>query len=177
MEQALSCERRIETCDPALDDPRQIAEAVIELCRYWERSFRSVEMEGQLGAPDWMGYELRIWRLGESLRLFCKKRGWRGNGPILEAATSLIARPEYGKGRQSVALLVGEMGGVDYSAALGRAIDDPEICGHAIKALTKLRVAGFASQVAAVQAREAGWVRRAARKYLEVVGHSPSVAP
>jgi hypothetical protein len=128
-------------------------------------------MPGQLGAADWKGFELRIWQLGESLRVFLKKKkAWHGRGPILDVVATLLLDPGLGKGRQTFALVLGEFGGHDYGSVLGRVLDDEEVRGHAVKALTKAKVAGFAAEVAAIQAQERGWIRAAATKYLQNVG-------
>jgi len=69
----------VERQDMALDDQATIANAIQEACREWAETLRSVAMRGELGAPDWQQFELKIWELGESLRLFLKrKKKWRG---------------------------------------------------------------------------------------------------
>jgi hypothetical protein len=168
LEAANGIEKRIRRQDETLDDQAEVAEAVESLCKHWLSSVTDVEMRGELGAPDWMGFELRIWQLGESLRLFLKrKKRWRGRGPLLDAVAKLFADRAFGKGRQTLALLLGDFGKGDYGDVLGRGLDDNQVWGHAIKALTKAKIAGFAAEVAGVQAQESGWIRSAARKYLQ----------
>jgi hypothetical protein len=168
LEAASGIEKRVLRQDLALDNQAEVAEAVVFLCEHWLGGLTGVEMRGQLGAPDWRGFELRVWQLGESLRLFLKKKKqWRGRGQLLDAIANLLSDRRFGKGRQTLALLLGDFGGRDYGDALGRALDDSEVWGHAIKALTKAKISGFAAEVAGVQAQEKGWIRSAARKYLQ----------
>jgi hypothetical protein len=167
-EAAARIERQIEAQDVTLDDQAIVAAAIAALCEGCVATLIGVEMQGQLGAPDWTGYELRIWRLGESLRLFLKKKKrWRGHGPVLDAAAKILRDRRFGKGRQTFALLLGECDGATYSEALGHALMDPEVWGHAIKALTKAKIGGYTAEVAGVQAQETGWIRSAAKKYLQ----------
>lgn len=171
LEAASGIEKRLQGQDLSLNDQAEVAEAVEFLCKQWLSSLPSVAMRGQLGAPDWKGFELHIWNLGESLRLFLKrKRLWRGRGPLLDAVAKLVSDSRFGKGRQSFALLLGDFGKREYGDVLGRALGDKEVWGHAIKALTKAKIPGFAAEVAGVQAQEKGWIRSAARKYLQSFG-------
>jgi hypothetical protein len=171
LEAAIGVEKRIRRQDQTLDDQAEVARAVESLCKHWLLSLTDVEMRGELGAPDWMGFELRIWQLGESLRLLLKrKKRWRGRGPLLDTVAKLVSNRGFGKGRQTLVLLLGDFGKQEYGDVLGRALDDKEVWGHAIKALTRAKIAGFAAEVAGVQAQETGWIRSAARKYLQSFG-------
>lgn len=167
LEEATAVAKRVETLDSSLDDQRLVAVTVETLCLHWSIALTAVEMRGQLGGPDWKGFERRIWDLGESLRLFLKKTRWRGTGPLLDTAAKVLLDRRFGKGRQIFATLLGDFGGQAYGDALGGVLQDKEVWGHAIKALTKARIAGFAAEVAGVQAQESGWIRSAARKYLQ----------
>ncbi|HXT50112.1 MAG TPA: hypothetical protein VN811_03665 [Thermoanaerobaculia bacterium] len=44
---------------------------------------------------------------------------------------------------------------------------DPEVWGHAVKALRKAKIAGYKNDVAQVARTADGWIRRAAQKYLQ----------
>ena len=122
LEAAGDIEKRVQSRDLTLEDQAEVAEAVEVLCAYWLGNLTDVAMEGELGAPDWKGFELRTWQLGESLRLFLrKKKRWRGRGPLLDTAASLILNRDLGKGRQTHALLLGDFGETEYGDVLGRA--------------------------------------------------------
>jgi hypothetical protein len=178
VEQASIVERRIEARDRALTDQAHIGAAARVLCEHWLQTLTAIEMNGQLGAPDWKGYELRIWRLGESLRLFLRtKKGWRGPGVLLDAVAAVLRDRRFGKGRQTFALLLGDFGGQAYGEQLASVLDDREVWGHAIKALTKAKIPHYAAEVAAVQTQETGWIRAAARKYLQLLAGWPHIAP
>ncbi len=173
MDEAHVSARATQRSDMSVSDQVDIAEAVRVLCCHWRGTLWSVEMQGQLGAPDWAGYELRIWRLRESLRSFLRrKKGWRGRGPALDAVAAALRDEGNGKGRQTLALLLGDFGGQEYGDVLAAALGDSDLAGrHAIKALTKARIRGYEGQVAAIQARERGWIRSAAKNHRAVTGH------
>ena len=171
-EEAEAILSRIENLDGSLDDQVVVSGAVETLCLYWLTTLTGVEMQGQLGATDWKSFEMRIWRLGESLRLFLKKKRWRGRGPLLDAVAKVLSDGRFGKGRQTFALLLGDFGGQEYREPLGHVLEDKEVWGHVIKALTKARILGFAGEVAGIQAQESGWIQAAARKYLRSLSSS-----
>jgi hypothetical protein len=165
---------RIEARDPSLDDQSAIAEAILLLAHAWAQSLTGVGMRGELGAPDWAAYELRIWELGESLRHFLKRKDWRGQGELLDAAARVLMSRNFGKGRQTFALLLGEYGDKDYGTVLGAILDDPEVYGHAVKALRAAKIPGYAEPVRRVLSKEQGWIRRAAKRYLKDVEGIPA---
>lgn len=149
-----------------------MAQAIDVLANSWFRELVGVEMQGQLGAPDWLGYELRLWELGEELRSLFKAKRWKGRGPLLDQIASLLSERKLGKGRQTLAILLGEFGGSEYASALSGALDDPAVWGHAVKALTKGRVPGQGERVQRIAAEADGWVRRSAQRYLKELGDS-----
>src|ERR1700682_3056100 len=110
---------RIEARDTSLDDQSAIAEAILLLAHAWVQSLTGVGMRGELGAPDWSAYELKIWELGESLRHFLKRKDWRGQGELLDGVARVLMSRNFGKGRQTFALLLGEYGNKEYGAVLG----------------------------------------------------------
>jgi hypothetical protein len=160
---------RIESRDPSLDNQSAIAEAILLLAHAWAQSLTGVGMRGELGAPDWSTYELKIWELGESLRHFLKRKRWRGQGELLDAVARVLMSRNFGKGRQTFALLLGECGNKEYGAVLGGVLDDPEVYGHAVKALRTAKIAGYAEPVRRVLSKEQGWIRKAAKRYLKDV--------
>ncbi len=171
---AVSILRRIEAGDKSLDQ-EAVAQAIRILCERWRDALTSVEMQGVEGAPDWASYEMRIWDLGESLRLLMKRRkDWRGKEKLLDSVADVLSNKEYGKGRQTFALLLGDFGSGEYGDTLAAVLDDPEVAGHAVKALTKARIAGHEKAVRRLAEDATGWVRSAAKKYMKVVGTTPS---
>ena len=169
VEEGVKIVEAVEHLDLSIHNENIVALAVSTLCPYWTDALQSIGMKGELGAPDWRRYELKIWELGESLRLYLKKqKSWRGPSTLFDAIAQVMGTKVYGKGRQTFALLLGDFGGSSYSRDLGRAIEDPEVVGHAIKALTKLRAAGYELEVRKAMSIYSGWIRAAAKKYLSI---------
>lgn len=165
--------QQIEAGDTSVDQA-DLAEAILAMCDHWTSTMTGLGMKGELGAADWSASELQIWELGESLRPYLKRRQWRGQGPLLDSVARVAMTREFGKGRQTHVLLLGDFGNRDYGAVLGALVDDAEVCGHAIKALRSARIGGYANQVRDVLSREQGWIRKAARRYLkDVEGAAP----
>jgi hypothetical protein len=131
---------------------------------------RNVSMQGVRGAPDWLTFETDLWRLSEELRhVFQRHRTIRGGNPLLDALARIAVDQRFGKGRQNIVLLLGEYGQNDYGHILGHLLTDPDVYGHAIKALTRAKIKGYADRVLNIlQNEKNGWVRAAARKYLSL---------
>ena len=168
LEKAELIQARFERLDTSIDNQIEVSDAIKTLCREWQNRAQGTAMLGQLGAPDWKTYELRIWELGESIRLFLqKKRGWRGRCALMDAIKDILLEAQFGKGRQTFALLLGDFGKGEYGEELASVLSQSEVCGHAIKALRKAKISGYSDNVREVFARESGWVKSAAKKYLQ----------
>jgi hypothetical protein len=154
------------------NDQEAVADVVRKLAEESMATLKGIGMQGQMGAPDWTTGELKVWELGEDLRYLMKARKWRGRGPLLDLAAQIVQRPEFGKGRQTFALLLGDYGEGAYGPTLAAALDDPEVWGHAVKALRKAKIGGYEDRVEQVARKADGWVRRAAQKYLREVSTS-----
>lgn len=153
-----------------ISDQVVAAQAIQALAESWVETLTSIGMEGQLGAPSWTVYELRLWELGEALRSLCKSKRWKGRGPLLDQVAGLLGNRKLGKGRQTLALLLGDFGGAEYASALSGVLDDPSVWGHAVKALIKAKIPGQRARVERVAATGDGWVRKAAQRYLRELG-------
>jgi len=64
--------------------------------------------------------------------------------------------------------LLGDFGGKEYKKSLSKTINDPEVCGHTIKSLSKAKITGYEKDVEKVFANEKGWIKSAAKKYLSL---------
>lgn len=132
------------------------------------RTRRSLSMRGVDGAPDWLAYETALWQISERMRpLLAARKDLHGTGPIMAAIQALCSRKEFGKGRQNFVLMLGDFGGPSAVEILGTLLGDPEVEGHALKALYKLRAFRFVDEANAIVSRSSGWVRTAATKYLK----------
>ena len=151
------------------------AEHVVEVLQVLPRHYREtggeIEMLGVRGAPDWLAYELRLWELSEVIRTYLKlRRGIRGRCALLDVVTEIVTDARYGKGRQNFVLVLAEYGAGPYLHVIGGLLDDPEVCGHAVKGLTKLKEPGYAEKVESILSdSKVAWIRAAARKYLKSV--------
>src|SRR5215467_15851725 len=107
IDQSILILKQVKRADKSLDRQETVAEAIMELCDYWRTNFDGVAVSGALGSPDWTTCERKIWETGESLRLFMKPKRWSGKGPLLDAAARILLNRNFGKGRQTYALLLG----------------------------------------------------------------------
>lgn len=147
-----------------------VADSTLCLAKHWQSALKKKYMEGVGDAPDWLEYEMRIWELGETLRSICKSQRWKGTNPLMDAAAHILAKKQYGKGRQSFALLLGDFGGIDYAEPLVKGLYDIEVQGHCIKAMNKAKISGYAPQVEELLENSSGWIKSAAKRYLDRLG-------
>ena len=142
-----------------------------ELPRKLYETRKSISMRGVRDAPDWLGYETAIWKLSENLREYLKAhRKLRGKNIVLDAVARIVTTREYGKGRQNFVLILGAYGGDPYGRIIANLLNDPEVYGHAIKALTNAKVSGLDEEIAEILLTEkVAWIRAAGKRYLERV--------
>ncbi len=171
-----ACRRAERTARTLRTDPTSVSltdvvEALKVLPYYYFENRKHLSMRGVGGAADWLGYESALWQLGESVRSLLKaKPNFRGENALLDVVAQIALDARLGKGRQNFTLLLGEYGGSAYGKILGRLLDDPEVSGHAVKALARSRTLGYAKRVEAVLSKtKVGWIRSAARKYLSLM--------
>lgn len=169
-------ERAKTTLDQLRSAPAEVPPDDVEKCiRILPDHYRSrqgsVEMPGVRGAPDWHGYEMRIWELSEAVRGYLKrKRTLRGRCGVLDAIADVVREPRFGKGRQNFVLILGSYGGSSYASPIACTLGDPAVMGHAVEALAKLREPGYSEQIREIlEHSQFGWIRSAARKYLRSV--------
>ncbi|MDC6167879.1 hypothetical protein [Paucibacter sp. XJ19-41] len=167
-ELALKIIEGLEQCTS--EDVTTIADALRVLAEHSFESRKGVSTRGVAGAPDWLGYEMALWKLSERIRLWLKpKRKLKGTkNPLFDVMESIVLDSRFGKGRQDFVLVMGEYASPSYGPSLAKLVTDVDVMGHAIKAVTKLGVSGLSAQVNEVSnTSKTGWVRAAARKYLE----------
>ena len=125
-------------------------------------------MRGVGGAPDWSTYESMIWSISEKVRpVLHARHDLRGQSIVMDAVCGVATDLRYQKGRQNWVLLVGQYGHLAHAAGLSGTIEDPDVSGHVIKALTRLKAPGHADAVSRVLGTaSAAWVRNAAKTYL-----------
>jgi len=161
-----------QLCSAPGEVPPEDAEKSLRvLPDYYRSRHVGVEMLGVRGAADWYGYEMRIWELSEAIREYLKKkRTLRGQCGVLDAIADVVKESRFGKGRQNCVLILAQYGGPLYASTIAWALDDPEIMGHAVKALAKLREPGYSERIEGIlEHSRVGWIRTAARNYLRSV--------
>lgn len=146
----------------------ELAEVINLLSERWSEELTGIYMRGVDGAPDWKEFEHNIWQLGEAIRPVIKRRKWRGRTVVLDEVARVLLDKKYGKGRQTFALILGDYGNDGYGAVLAVGLVDKDVCGHCIKALTKAKLYDYEDEVRSVFDDSSGWVKLAARKYLEI---------
>lgn len=163
--------QRINGCDSTLNES-EVIETVRSLCAHWLRTAKHVEMKGVDGAPDWTAYEGKIWELGESVRqCLIKRKPWRSWVAFFDVVSEIVADRQYGKGRESWVLLLGDFSAAAYRDLLVRLLDDPDVTSHAITALRHGKVDDAIEEVRAVLGRtKSSRTRSSAKKYLSQFG-------
>jgi hypothetical protein len=154
--------------------PEDVCVESVEMClqvlpRHYLTHYPTVAMPSVRGAPPWCAFELRIWELGEVIRHYVRiHRAIRGKTAIFDAMASVVADPRFGKGRQMHVLVLGQFGGATYAPVIASMLDDDDVMGHAVTALAALKAPGYANRIESILRKsEYGWIRRAARSYLQ----------
>ncbi|EAX6603043.1 hypothetical protein BH012_17200 [Salmonella enterica] len=122
------------------DDLSFVFKAFEEYCDDLISTRTGLSMKGVDGAPDWYGYERIIWEsVFKYIEPILKIKKFRGKNELLDGMLSLCLKKEYGKGRQSLVMLIGKYGAIDYAPSLAYLIDDPDVSIHVIGALTQMK--------------------------------------
>ncbi len=147
---------------PRVADPKVKGEIVRALSVPWAkplaiepllREFRHLQ-----ASADPTGTGLR-WTIGNALEvLFADAE--------LEAFTDLARDERYGKARQMIVLGLGKSKRPEVVEVLLNLIDDPDVDGHAVKALGKLKAPSARSALENKLTDSRAWVRSEARKGL-----------
>jgi hypothetical protein len=157
--------------DPRSVSEQEVVQALTILPEYYFRSRRGVHMHGVGGAADWLEYEILLWQLSELVRTWVKGNRKRGEIKcVLDAVAAIVLDKRLAKGRQHFILILGEYGGKGYADMLGQALNDPDVSGHAVKALVRSRAPGYVTLVERLLSEpKPAWVRSAARKYVAMM--------
>lgn len=151
------------------------SELVVEVLKilpaYYRASQLDTEMQGLKSNSRWRSYEMRLWELSEYVRRYLRmNRNIRGRCDILDLIASITADRSLGKGRQNFILVLGQYGGEAYADVLGALLSDPDVFGHAVKALTRMKTPNYIERIKAILSESrVGWIRAAAKKYLMTV--------
>ena len=117
--------------------------------------------------PDWRTHEHSIWALGEEARqALATSPSLRGDLELYGRIAQLTANRAAGRGRQSWVMLFGYVTCAPFAPAIAELLDDADVAGHAIQALTGARVPDHVDRVRPLLDDSAAWIRRAARRYV-----------
>lgn len=156
---------------PKMVTPKEIVSALDVLVPFLLRNNREICIRGINGAPDWLGYEHELWQISESLRGYLStNKAIRGRHSFIDYLAGLIRNKKLGKGRQNFLLVLAQYGKDAYAREIAGLLNDPDVSGHAVLALSKLKTPGFAVEVQGIMdSTKFAWVRNAAKRYLKSV--------
>ena len=118
--------------------------------------------------PEWHAVEQAAWEIGESVRqaLMAAPR-LRKSASIREALVSLTEQENLGRGRQAFFFSLSHVAAGSVADRVARHLDDPEVQGHALDALLKMKAYGYIQAVKPLLTSRQVWVRRLAKRYVE----------
>ena len=114
----------------------------------------------------WFRYESLIWALGEAFRQILKAhKALRRRAMLFERVQAVCLNNDYGKGRESFTMLLGQYGGSATVPTLIALLRDAEVCGHAVYALRLLGACVAIEHVKPFLQHPKTWIRTEARKF------------
>jgi len=125
-------------------------------------------IEGISGQPRWYGFEHSCWQLGERIRhVFLRSPRLRGDPDVVNAILEVIEQQNLLRGRQSFVMLLGSMKAAYAAPRVARWASDPDIGGHVVDTLLRMRVPGYLECVKPHTLSKFAWIRRKAKTYVE----------
>lgn len=144
-----------------------LSNLIDDLCEYWFDNNKENE-ESEFSFVSWYSFEYDIWRLGEDLRLLLKKKkSFKKSILIQNTIIDILKNDKYGKGRQTFALLIGELKCDLMKDDIKMLLNDKDVYGHLIISLRKLKIKGFEEKMKTIINSEKGWIKSEAKKYLD----------
>ncbi len=112
-------------------------------------------------------YELRLWNIGEQIRLCINKRpGFRENNNLLARFYKIASEPKAKRGRESFIMLFAYEVCAPWAKDISLLIDDEDVSGHVIVTLYRMRVGGYSKLIEPFRFHNMAWIRAAAKKYV-----------
>jgi hypothetical protein len=155
---------------------------VLDACRHVLESspaepLPDLPVSGLTGQRAWHYVERQAWAVGEQIRqALVRKPALRKQPGVLEAIAECALSRNLGRGRQSFVMLVGCVAARNCADAIARLCSDPDVAGHAVDSLIKMRAPGYAAQVHPLLSAPHAWIRRKASTYLQRYGSPELVA-
>ena len=118
--------------------------------------------------PEWHGFEHELWRIGEEVRrVINEKTALRKHHEIYARFLEIAQNRSGMRGRQSWILLFAYKPCGSWAREIARLIPDPDIEGHVISVIYKMKAPGFSKEVLPYQDSKVTWIRKEAKRYLE----------
>lgn len=120
------------------------------------------------GQPKWFPFEIRCWELGEQIRRqLVESPRLRDDSRVGGAILEVIEHNHLRRGRQSFVMLLGSVKFASFAPRLVRWVSDPDVAGHVVDTLLKMRASGYVDVVRPYIASEFSWIRRKAKTFVE----------
>jgi hypothetical protein len=119
------------------------------------------------GVPAWHRFESEAWAIGEKVRRSLSERPvLRRHAAVQRAILDAVNTPHLKRGRQAFVMALGFSAAAPHAAALVPLLADPDVHGHVIDTLLKMRVHSYDAAVRPLLDAEHAWIRRLARRYV-----------
>ncbi|TME54493.1 MAG: HEAT repeat domain-containing protein [Chloroflexi bacterium] len=150
---------------PRIKDPAVKEDIVRALSVPWARPAAALPLIHEFReASDDSEFGLR-WTIANALAVVA-------DDSVFEEVASLLRNKEYGRAREMLALALGNMKTPRAVDVLIESLQDPELAGHAVKALGKLKAKKAESAIRPFTSHEKAWVRAEAKKALASISKS-----
>jgi hypothetical protein len=119
------------------------------------------------GVPAWHRFEHDAWGIGETVRRsLAQKPALRRHAAVQNAILQAVNTPHLRRGRQAFVMALGFSAAAAHAPALIPLLSDPDLDGHALDALLKMRVYTYDQEVRPLLDAKQAWVRKLARRYV-----------
>lgn len=118
----------------------------------------------------WYRYETLIWQIGESFRQILKrKKEFRKDSTLLYAIQKICLDIQFGKGRESFVMLLGQYGDQRVVGTFVQLLNDLQVQGHAIYALRLHGTPEVQESIRPFLQSSKTWIRNEAKKYFQKI--------
>jgi len=123
-------------------------------------------------APEWHGFEHKIWGHGESIRkLLAEQKSLRRDEELQRTFLRVACNPNAKRGRQSFIMLLGYSCCAGHAPRIAEQLSDPSVVGHVIDTLLKMRCPDYVQDISAFTKSDPAWVRNKAKAYIKKYGN------
>lgn len=124
------------------------------------------------GAPEWYSFEHQIWRCDEVIRqLLTENKSLKKDVDLHQAFLRIACNKNAKRGRQSFIMLFGHVGCAKFAPDIASQISDPNVAGHAIDTLYKMKCPDFIKDIEPLTNDKITWIRNKAKQYVNKYGN------